>query len=132
MAQRPRHLGQSDARLRGSRVLPLLVGFGFLCLGATMTAIGVISIQQDLDQKRAELFEHEADELTLVIEERIEGAAAIMGGLDGLFAAGDVARNQFDDYIARIEHSPGFDAVNAVGFNRLVRRDDVPQFEADV
>jgi CHASE1-domain containing sensor protein len=94
-----------------------------------MTAIGVISIQQDLDQKRAELFEHETDELTRVVEERIEGAAAIMRGLDGLFAAGDVARHQFDDYIARIEHSPGFDAVNAVGFNRLVRREDVPSFE---
>jgi CHASE1-domain containing sensor protein len=73
--------------------MSLLVGFGFLCLGATMTAIGVISIQQDLDQKRAELFEHEAHELTRVVEERIEDVAAIMGGLDGLFAAGDVARS---------------------------------------
>ena len=41
-------------------------------------------------------------------------------------------RGQFHNYVASLENSPGFDAVGAVAFDRLVRREDLPQFEAQV
>ena len=97
-----------------------------------MTAIGVFATQQDLDQKRAELFEHQAHELTRVVEERIEAATALLAGIDGLFSTGEIGRRQFHDYVASLENSPGFDALGAVGFDRMVRREEVPSFEDQV
>lgn len=117
---------------RSSWMLPALVGLGFFAIGAVVTVVTAAETSYGIQERRAESFEHEIDDLTSAIKARVEAAAAILAGLDGLLVSGEVGRGEFQDYVGRLEDTPGFDAIQALEYTRLVTRDEVSQFEAQV
>ena len=113
-------------------MLPVLVGLGFLAVGAGVTVVAASQIWHHTHEARQKAFELEVDEVTHDVSDQIDDAAAILAGLDGLFASGEVGRAEFNNYVGKLESTPGFDAMAATSYIRLVARDEVSRFEAKV
>jgi signal transduction histidine kinase/ActR/RegA family two-component response regulator len=113
-------------------MLPVLAGLGFLAVGVGVTVVAASQIWHHTHEARQKAFELEVDEVTHDVSDQIGDAAAILAGLDGLFASGEVGRAEFNNYIGKLESTPGFDAMRATSYIRLVTRDEVSRFEAKV
>ena len=132
MNRRSRFLDRLWALFPASWMLPVLAGLGFLAVGAGVTVVAASQIWHHTHEAREEAFEHEVDDVTHDVSEQIDEAAAILAGLDGLFASGEVGRAEFKNYVGKLDGTPGFDAIQALEYTRLVTRDEVSQFEAQV
>lgn len=132
MNQRPKLLDRLWALFPASWMLPVLVGLGFLAVGAVVTFVAGSQIWHNVHEAREEAFEQEVDEVAHDVSEQIDDAIAILAGLDGLFASRDVGRADFNNYVGKLESTPGFDAMVATSYIRLITRDEVNQFEAKV
>jgi len=132
MNQRPRLLDRLWALFPASWMLPVLVGLGFLAVGTAVTVVAASQIWHNVHETREEAFEQEVDEVSHDVSDQIDDAAAILAGLDGLFASGEVGRAEFNNYVGKLESTPGFDAMRATSYIRLVTRDEVSRFEAKV
>jgi signal transduction histidine kinase/ActR/RegA family two-component response regulator len=113
-------------------MLPVLVGLGFLAVGTAVTVVAASQIWHNVHETREEAFEQEVDEVSHDVSDQIDDAAAILAGLDGLFASGEVGRAEFNNYVGKLESTPGFDAMRATSYIRLVTRNEVSRFEAEV
>jgi CheY-like chemotaxis protein len=112
-------------------MLPVLAGLGFLAVGVGVTVVAASQIWHHTHEARQKAFELEVDEVTHDVSDQIDDAAAILAGLDGLFASGEVGRAEFNNYIGKLESTPGFDAMRATSYIRLVTRDEVSRFDAE-
>lgn len=103
-----------------------------LVVGLVLSAAGGRAVQDELERHHRQVFHQVAVEAREAVEGRVAGAAEILFGLRGLFAAGSVSRTKFRNYAAATASADRLPGLIAVSFDRRVRRDELAAFEAQV
>lgn len=113
-------LGRQGA-VKRDLALPWLV----LLASLGITVLGWHLVASDTERRAQERFSYVAAEIHDRVANRMRANEQILRGAAGLFAASDeVTRDEWHAYIARLELPTNFPGIQAVGFTRVLGRQD--------
>jgi signal transduction histidine kinase len=119
---------RSSTRSRARRAaLPVII----LVAGLICTALAALQLQRSAEKAEGERFANLVEDRAAAITERFDTYMALLRGTSGLFAAsGDVTREEFAAYVARLRIPEIYPGLQGVGFATIVAPPQVENFTA--
>lgn len=114
------------ARLLSKRWLLLGIPWLILGIGLTLTWLLAARLQRDEQAHNQSEFQVRTSEVLAGIERRLEANGQLLRGVVGLFASSDdVSRQEFRQYVSRLQLSEFFPGIQAIGFAQIASAQDI-------